>query len=323
MSTVKALILLSVLTLVSSNLGFAAEELPAGSLTVHAQIPRGGDFMGFGFDSLWMMSRPSDPALGGGPLVRVNATDNSVTDIDLGSYGKYRAMGIGEGAVWVPASGRDLILKIDPNSNKLVQEIPAQMVDSEGSIGVGEGGIWVLTAAPSSATRDTVLTRYHPGTGAVEAEIPLPSASAGVVVDFGSVWVTGFEKGELYRIDPKSNAVISIIKLHDRPRFIASGESSIWVLNQGDGTVQRIDGRTGEVLATIQTIGRSNGGDIVCGGGYVWVSAPMIPVAQIDPKTNTLIRRFSGSTPMGDAIRYGAGSLWVSGQAIFRIKPPD
>ena len=323
MSIVKTLILLSLLTLVSPGLSLAAEELPATSLTVQAEIPRGGDFMGFGFDSLWMMTRPADPALGGGPLVRVNAADNSITEIELNSYGTYRAMGIGEGAVWVPASGRDLILKIDPITNKLVQEIPAQMVDREGSIGVGEAGVWVLTAAESSARTDTILTRYNPRTGAVEAKIPLPSGSAGVVVDFGSVWVTGYENGELYRIDPKSNAVISTIKLHDQPRFITSGESSIWVLNQSDGTVQRIDGRTGEVLATIETIGRSNGGDIVCGGGYVWISAPRTPVAQIDPKTNTLVRRFTGSGPMGDAIRYGAGSLWVSGKAIYRIKPPD
>lgn len=83
MSTVKALILLLLVSLVSSDLGLAAEELPTGNLTLQAEIPRGGDFMGFGFDSLWMMNQPSDPALGGGPLVRVNATDNSVTDIQL------------------------------------------------------------------------------------------------------------------------------------------------------------------------------------------------------------------------------------------------
>ena len=134
------------------------------------------------------------------------------------------------------------------------------------------------------------------------------------MVDFGSVWVTGSENGELYRIDPKSNAIVSTTRLHDKPRFIASGEGSIWVLNQGDGTVQRIDGRSGEVLATIETIGRLDGGDIVCGGGYVWISVPGTPVAQIDPRTNTLIRRFTGSGLMGDAIRYGAGSLWVWGR---------
>ncbi|ANY84145.1 hypothetical protein BB934_38520 (plasmid) [Microvirga ossetica] len=323
MSTVKTLILLPLLILVSLDLSFAAEELPTTNLTIQAEVPRAGDFMGFGFDSLWMMARPADPTLGGGPLVRVNVADNSVTDIQLNSYGKYRAMGIGEGAVWVPASGRGLILKIDPNTNKLVQEIPARMVKSEGSIGVGEGGVWVVTAAESSATRDTVLTRYNPRTGAVEANIPLPSDSTGVVVDFGSVWVTGYENDELYRIDPNSNAVISTIKLNDQPRFITSGEGSIWVLNQGDGTVQRIDGKTGEVQATIEIIGPLDGGDIVCGGGYVWISALGTPVAQIDPKTNTLVRHFTGWGPMGDAIRYGAGSLWVSGKAIHRIQPPD
>ena len=319
----RTLILLSLPILGSPSLGLAAEELPATSLIMQTEIPRGGDFMGFGFGSLWMMARSADPALSGGPLVRVDAADNSILAIELGSYGRYRAMAVGEGAVWVPATSRDLILKIDPGANKLVQEIPAQMVASEGSIGAGEGGVWVVTAAESSPTKDTVLTRYNSQTGAVEANIPLPSGSAGIVVDFGSVWVTGSENGELYRIDPKSNAIVSTTRLHDKPRFIASGEGSIWVLNQGDGTVQRIDGRSGEVLATIETIGRLDGGDIVCGGGYVWISVPGTPVAQIDPRTNTLIRRFTGSGPMGDAIRYGAGSLWVSGKAIHRIRPPD
>jgi hypothetical protein len=48
------------------------------------------------------------------------------------------------------------------------------------------------------------------------------------------------------------------------------------VLNQGDGAVQRIDGKTGELLATIETGLSGNGGDIVCGGGYVWVSGSTI-----------------------------------------------
>ena len=130
----------------------------SGDLIVQAEIPRGGDFMGFGFDSLWIMS--------GGRLVRVDPTDNSFIDIDIGnSFGRYRGVGIGEGAVWIPDVGTDVVYKVDPTANKVVNEIAAQMIDSEGSIGVGEGAIWVITVA------DRTLVRFNSDSGAVEAEI--------------------------------------------------------------------------------------------------------------------------------------------------------
>jgi DNA-binding beta-propeller fold protein YncE len=167
------------------------------------------------------------------------------------------------------------------------------------------------------------LTRFNAESGAVQANISLPSGSAGVVVDYGSVWVTGYEKSELYRIDPKTNTITSIIPLHQSPHFLASGEGSIWVLTQGDGTVQRIDGQTGKLTATIETGEAGCCGDIATGGGYVWMSMPGMPVAQIDPKTNTLIRKFMGSFGEHPRLRFGPGSLWVSGTIIRRIQPPN
>lgn len=310
MRLIKSLIVLSILSLTPA-MSFAAEELPADKLVIQAEIPKAGDFIGFGFNSLWMMS--------GKLLVRVNAADNSVIEIDVNGRGSSQSPGIGEGTVWVPATSKKMILKVDPIANKLVQEIPAQILSNEGSIGVGEGGVWVVTG---KGVGETKLTRFNSRSGVVDASIKMPALSAGVVVDFGSVWVTGYSNGELYRIDPKTNAVVSTIKLHSSPRFIASGEGSIWVLNQGDGSVQRIDGKTGELLATIETGLSGNGGDIVCSGGYVWVSIPGTPVAQIDPKANILVRKFKGG-PFGDGIRYGAGSLWVSGSTIHRLEPPQ
>ncbi|RUW18085.1 hypothetical protein, partial [Mesorhizobium sp. M1E.F.Ca.ET.041.01.1.1] len=55
MRQIKSLILLSILSL-TPGLSIAAEEFPADTLVIQAEIQRGGDFIGFGFNSLWMMS---------------------------------------------------------------------------------------------------------------------------------------------------------------------------------------------------------------------------------------------------------------------------
>ena len=289
-----------------------AEAAARGDLKdiiVQAKIPKGGDFMGFGFGSLWMMSI--------GSLIRVNPVDNSFIEIGIKeSFGRYRGVGIGEGAVWIPDVGTDIVYKVDPNSNEVVGQIPAQMIGSEGSIGIGEGAIWVVSEI------DGTLIRFDAESGMQETTIVLPSSGAGVVVDYGSVWVTSDRADELYQIDPNTNTIVSVLPLHQSPRFIASGENSIWVLNQGDGSVQRIDGETGKLIATIEAGLAGNGGDITTGGGYVWVTTPEVPLAQIDPKTNSLVGKF-GTYGMGDAIRYGAESLWISGPSIFRIQPPS
>lgn len=80
--------------------------------------------------------------------------------------------------------------------------------------------------------------------------------------------------------------------------------------------------RTGELLATIETGLPRGSGDIDVGGGYVWLNTPyQVLVAQIDPETNMLVRRYIGKLG-GEVIRYGSGSLWVGGPTIRRISPP-
>jgi virginiamycin B lyase len=291
---------------------FAAEELSTDTLIVQ-EIPRSGDFMAFGFDSLWMMQT--------GKLLRVNPADNSVLEINVaGSTGSNRGVAIGERAVWIPDTGSGTIYKVDPISNSVVNEISASFYDSEGSIGVGEGSVWIVTIDQFQE----FMTRLNSKSGAVEATIPLEKGSISAVADYGSVWVTNYRENELYRIDPQTNKIVGVTALHERTRFLASGEGAIWVLNQSDCTVQRIDAKTGAVVATIETVnGSRGGGDIVVGGGFVWVTLKgMYPVVQIDPHTNTLKRIYKGFR-MGDAIRYGADSLWVYGNSIFRIQPPD
>ena len=291
----------------------AEAQADAPEISIEATIERGGDFIGFGFDSLWMMS--------GRKLVQIEASDNSVTDIPIeGAIGSFRGIAIGEDAVWIPNVGSMTIYKVDPRAKRIVLKIAADLWGSEGSIGVGEGSVWAVIGAESKA-----LVRYDAATGAETAKIELPSASSGVIVDFGSVWVTGTENGELYRVDPKTDQIAATIGVNSQPRFLTSGEGSIWVLSQGEGTVQRIDGKSGELLATIAADAKGEGGDIAVGGGSVWITTMLVPVIKIDPQTNSLVGKFKRprGVYLGDAIRYGDGSLWISGNSVSRIKPPE
>lgn len=296
----------------------AFAEESRSSLRVEAEIPRRGDYMCVGFGSLWMMS--------GQMLLRIGLTDNAVTEIPIkGATGRWRRTTVGDGAVWVADNLSQTIYRIDPSTNQVALTIKADIpIDNEAAaeIVVGDGAVWAV----EGNGYDQTLRRYSAQTGMIEARIPLPSPSAdrGIVFDFNSVWVAGTRDGELYRIDPATNQIFASIELDERPLALASGEGSIWVRELG-GTVQRIDGGSGKPLATFPTEAVDRFGEIVVGGGFVWINSDKAPLVQIDTRTNT--QRFSFNAPagafIGYSITYGGSSLWLGGSAIFRIRPPD
>ncbi len=85
--------------------------------------------------------------------------------------------------------------------------------------------------------------------------------------------------------------------------------------------MQRFNGESGKLLATIETntVGKSA---IVVGCGFVSVTTRLLPLIQIDPRTNTVRGKFSFKATDVMSIRYGGGSLWLSDAQLQRIKPP-
>lgn len=227
---------------------------------------------------------------------------------------------MGEGAVWVPDTDRSMIYKIDPGTNRVAKEIPIDLLGAVGipgrsGIAVGEGAVWAITS-------NDELRRYSAEVGTQEAAVSLPSHSSGVIVAFGSVWITGTGNDELYRVDPTTNQIAATIDLHSNPRSLAVGEGSVWIHNEGDGTVQRIDGKSGDLIATIKT-GAVGKGAIAVGGGFVWVNTRAEPIIQIDPHTNSVRGKIKIEMSEYSTIRFASGSLWVSGHSVRRIKPPE
>ena len=86
------------------------------------------------------------------------------------------------------------------------------------------------------------------------------------------MWVTSPFTGQLFRIDPATNAVAGISNIGGSPRFIAADEGALWILDPRHG-VLRVDPASGALTATIPLgVQWATHGDIALGGGFVWAS---------------------------------------------------
>lgn len=107
------------------------------------------------------------------------------------------------------------------------------------------------------------------------------------------------------------------------PAHVASGFAAVWVISHRGGFLYRIDPARNRVAATIDVT------DALCfvpavGAGAVWVSncgglAGFEATYKVDPRSNRVLRRVPGSTPV-----FGAGSLWtalIGKGAVYRIDP--
>ncbi len=209
-----------------------------------------------------------------------------------------------------------------------------------------------LTAAQvtaiSKATRGTgrIAIRVGSGTarkcGQFAVPTPVVGATIGVglypqdvTVDANGVWVTNAVSSSVSRIDPKTNAVLSIANSDlpgtTLPWAVAAGFGSLWVSmvaydDTGEtpvaGSVVRLDPLTGSVIGTIP-VGRSPF-EIGVSPEGVWVSNYSDgTVSRIDPALNQVAATITvGGGPFGVAAGYG--SIWVAdevGGSVSRIDP--
>ena len=167
--------------------------------------------------------------------------------------------------------------------------------------------------------------------------VPVAAGTETVVAHGGSLWIAGAHS--LERLDPKSGAVEAQIRLPTQgvAAGLTFGAGSGWVVSGGANTgnaatLARIDPATGQILATIN-VARSSpghlrvvGSGIAFAAGRVWVSRDSAgshgAVVAVDPTTNRVDGRpvTVGTGPR--SLLAAFGSLWVddSGMTV-GIKP--
>ena len=288
-------------------------QRPMSTITPVAVFPLEGtpDWQVITEDSVWVSNGPKNI------VHRLDVRTNTVVaNIEVGKR-PCSGLAAGFGSIWAPNCNDMSLSRIDIKTNKVVATLPYGPAQSEGGLATSTDAVWMLT------DRAGVLSRIDPTTNTRTAEIKVPAGSfACVLGEDGAIWISSTENSVLTRVDPKTNTVTDTIPTGPNPRFLTAGGGSIWTLNQGDGTVSRVDVKTKKLVANIELGAPGTGGEIAFGEGYLWVTVFEIPVTQVDPATNKVIRQWMGAG--GDAIRAGHGSVWLSNlrqQNLWRLHP--
>jgi virginiamycin B lyase len=249
-------------------------------------------------DAEWVSNGPKNT------VHRLDPKTNTVAAVIAVGNKPCSGLAAGFGSVWVPNCGDKTVSRIDIKTNQVVATVNAAPAASEGGIAASPEGVWLVTDAKG------ILAKIDPATNTIGAEVAVPANSAGVTYGEGLVWVTTPAANTLTGVDTKTNQVKFSVEVGPGPRFVTTGAGSVWTLNQGDGTVSRVDAKTGKLITNIEVGVPGTGGELAFGEGHVWATVFEIPISEIDPATNKVVKQWFG--PGGDSIRVAHGSVWLS-----------
>jgi YVTN family beta-propeller protein len=124
------------------------------------------------------------------------------------------------------------------------------------------------------------------------------------------VWVGTTASEDVYRIDPRTNAVASLRLGGTRHAWLATSTRDVWVSNGLDGTVTRIAAATRKVVATVK-VGDLPVDGAVAPNGLVWIpNKSDSTISIVDPARNAVVRTIrSGPGPFVVGVAFG--DMWV------------
>ena len=230
--------------------------------------------------------------------VTTAAAPSVVAKIRVGPFAAPCAAAAGGKWVWVSEYGQPYLLKIDPQTNKVVSR--TGIGSGSCGLGFGAGSMWIEDTNTSTVSRVSVVT------GKRSAAIKVGSTPYDTTFAYGSAWTTAYVQGELERIDPARNRVVNRWKLPMATGAVGAF-GAVW--GAGSNGVIRVDAESHKLLATIPVAGGA--GWTAASADAVWVTTPT-GLARIDPTTNAVAATIPlpGAPYLGDPDVVD-GQVWV------------
>jgi hypothetical protein len=270
------------------------------------------------FGAIWVLAPDGDiPA-----VYRVDPITNEVVSIiELPGSG-CQGLGASPEAIWACSS--DGMLRIDPETDEIVAEVPYDSPAFWGRLAYGAGTMWGVST--SGVVPDS-LVRIDPATNTVTATIPLPGTVGSIAFGHEALWATIPADDKVLRIDPATNTVAEHATGVEGAHIVAVGPDALWVSLHGfqdarpgpdEATLVRIDPIDGSVLAEIATGGGIWGGEVAASANAVWVRSPQPFLVRIDPATNEIVERIDNRASEGSML-LTEDSLWVTSLPYGRV----
>ena len=220
----------------------------------------------------------------------------------------------GGGSTAAAGVAADAVGVIDPDSGKVVSDVPVGSAPA--GVAVGLGAVWVAN------TNENTVSRIELATNAIRQTIPVGAGPAGVAVGGRAVWVANELDGTVSRIAPAAHRVVDTVWTGNGASGVAYGEGAVWVTNSVDGTVTRIHPDAARTPMTFPAVIGAAG--VAVGFDRVWIaSPPTASVVVLDPRSGQVLQRIGvGGEP--SAIAVGANAVWVANRAdgtVSRIDP--
>lgn len=157
-----------------------------------------------------------------------------------------------------------------------------------------------------------------------EAVFEVPGAPDWMAIG-EAFWISNYPKGNVTRIDPKTNKVVATIETGKGPcSGLAIGFGSLWVPNCGDKNVVRIDLVSGKITATLPIPVADSEGAIAIGAGSVWILTDKLgTLARVDPDTNKIAAEIYVAPGSYCAV-FGEDAVWVTSterNLVTRVDP--
>lgn len=221
----------------------------------------------------------------------------------------------GLGSVWVAAYDSGRLLRVNTETNRIVQRIRV----APGICPVAVAGRFVWAASDKT---DTVY-RVDPQPGRVIARIRTSHWPAHLAVAAGSLWVSSYEHGHVVQISLKTNRMTRVYKFNGNPSGLAGTPGALWVSFGRKGmSLARINLATRQVRRV--PLGHAGAGFLASLGGSLWTTTADGYAVRIDPKTGRVVASFRiHGTPAGVAAAPD-GLIWVAEKerdTITRIDP--